>query len=229
MQHASSPLAHRPSMSSSSTTTMSISARQSHSRNNSHSILSSSLNPTNRVTRRKSMPNTATSAAAAAAVLKEAGEKVTAVPIAGARRNTVSKNSGGSRLSLAGSLPSPPASLPTHKFAALDGKMDVLDSAIDDEPNDASDNEDPSRKARLRRASDGQPLAKEGRKINRVELRCETCGKGYKHSSCLTKHLCVPTLLLRSCPPPPRGPSLLGRFGRVTVVRRARSRVLLVS
>ncbi|KAG7152908.1 hypothetical protein HYQ46_003794 [Verticillium longisporum] len=55
-------------------------------------------------------------------------------------------------------------------------------------------------KASVRRASDGQPLIKERRKSNRplikeqrksnrVELRCEKCGKGYKHSSCLTKHL----------------------------------------
>ncbi|KAL2889125.1 c2h2 finger domain-containing [Ceratocystis lukuohia] len=56
--------------------------------------------------------------------------------------------------------------------------------------------------SRLRRASDGQPLVREGgKRFNRVELRCETCGKSYKHSSCLTKHLLV-TLFLLPLPPP---------------------------
>ncbi|KAL8949828.1 MAG: hypothetical protein Q9222_004093 [Ikaeria aurantiellina] len=44
-------------------------------------------------------------------------------------------------------------------------------------------------KARARRASEGANLSKsEGRRPS-GELRCEKCGKGYKHSSCLTKHL----------------------------------------
>jgi len=72
--------------------------------------------------------------------------------------------------------------------------MDMQESAIDDELNDMSGDER-DQKARMRRASDGQPLVKEGRKSNRPELRCEKCGKGYKHSSCLTKHLFVPILL----------------------------------
>lgn len=46
-------------------------------------------------------------------------------------------------------------------------------------------------KARLRRASEGAHHGKgEGRRAS-GELRCEQCGKGYKHSSCLTKHLSV--------------------------------------
>lgn len=138
------------------------------------------------------MTNTAANAAAMAAAIKEAGgDKVT--PIAtSSRRNTASK-SAATRSAVVGSLPSPPASLPTHKFL-LDGKMDVHESAIEDELNNASGDEgdNSAQKARIRRASDGQPLVKEGsRKFNRVELKCETCGKGYKHSSCLTKHLFV--------------------------------------
>ncbi|KAH8673626.1 hypothetical protein BX600DRAFT_210761 [Xylariales sp. PMI_506] len=106
-----------------------------------------------------------------------------------ARRGTMSK-SVAARSSLMGSLPSPPASLPTHKFV-MSGKSEVQDSAIDDDSNDMSgeEGEDGLQKARIRRASDGQPLTKEGKKSNRVELRCDQCGKAYKHSSCLTKHL----------------------------------------
>ena len=44
-------------------------------------------------------------------------------------------------------------------------------------------------KARNRRASEGSHLAKgEGKRLP-SELRCDACGKGYKHSSCLTKHM----------------------------------------
>ncbi|PHH72110.1 hypothetical protein CDD83_5025 [Cordyceps sp. RAO-2017] len=82
-------------------------------------------------------------------------------------------------------MPSPPASLPTHKTIP-----DVKESAIDDEANDLSADEGLD-KTRVRRASDGQPLLKDGKKSNRIEVRCDKCGKGYKHSSCLTKHLSV--------------------------------------
>ncbi|MCJ1244205.1 hypothetical protein MMC30_001403 [Trapelia coarctata] len=47
-----------------------------------------------------------------------------------------------------------------------------------------------SAKARARRASEGAYLTKmDSKRTSGGELRCETCGKGYKHSSCLTKHL----------------------------------------
>jgi hypothetical protein len=136
--------------------------------------------------------------AAAAAALQESGDMAMPLPIAvNGRRNTMSK-SGLSRSAIVGSLPSPPASLPTHRFAAESGTVGIQESAIDDELNDMSGDDGASafRKARVRRASDGQPLTKEGgRKSNRPELRCEKCGKGYKHSSCLNKHLFVPIFL----------------------------------
>lgn len=48
-----------------------------------------------------------------------------------------------------------------------------------------------SSKPRVRRASEGSHLSKgDGKRVS-GELRCEKCGKGYKHSSCLTKHLLV--------------------------------------
>ena len=46
-------------------------------------------------------------------------------------------------------------------------------------------------RARVRRASEGAHLSKGEGKRSSGELRCEKCGKGYKHSSCLTKHLLV--------------------------------------
>jgi hypothetical protein len=77
----------------------------------------------------------------------------------------------------------------------VDAKGEIPENAIDDDAIEMSaeegDTKSDAQQARIRRASDGQPLTKEGKKSNRVELRCEKCGKGYKHSSCLTKHLFV--------------------------------------
>jgi hypothetical protein len=141
------------------------------------------------VTRRKSVTNVATNVAAIAAALRE-GEKSAALPIANTpRRNTSSKSA--TRTTIAGSLPSPPASLPT-KSGLAEAKGEHQESAIDDENDLSDEGQAKDDKARMRRASDGQPLSKDGKKSNRAELRCETCGKGYKHSSCLTKHLFVP-------------------------------------
>ncbi|KAI8634737.1 hypothetical protein F5Y19DRAFT_123062 [Xylariaceae sp. FL1651] len=192
MQTPTRPLIqHRQSISSGSMSAMSSVRPPSHSRNNSHSLsaLSGVHNPTHRVTRRKSMTNPAANAAAVVAALQEVGDKVAALPIAvNPRRSTMSK-SAIARAAIVGSLPSPPASLPAHRFA-MHSKPEGQESAIDDDSNDMSADEgEGGLQARIRRASDGQPLTKEGKKSSRVELRCDKCGKGYKHSSCLTKHL----------------------------------------
>ena len=51
-------------------------------------------------------------------------------------------------------------------------------------------------KPRGRRASEGTHLSKSEGKRASGELKCDKCGKGYKHSSCLTKHLSVFTFPL---------------------------------
>lgn len=143
------------------------------------------------------MTNPAANAAAVVAALQEVSDKVAALPIAvNPRRGTASKPAAAARAAVVGSLPSPPASLPTHRFT-MHPQPEAQESAIEDDSNDlsADEGDDALQKARVRRASDGQPLTKEGRRINRVELRCDKCGKGYKHSSCLTKHLFVPIFL----------------------------------
>ncbi|KAM0535614.1 hypothetical protein ACHAPP_003716 [Verticillium nonalfalfae] len=188
MQQSTRPLTHRSSVSAASAS--GLMTRQAHSRNSSHSILSSSLNANHRVTRRKSMTNNTTNVAAVEAALKEANaDGPVAMPIgSGARRNTASK-SAAARAAIMANLPSPPASLPPQHRFQLEKDAMMHESAIDDDPQDMSADEGLDQKASVRRASDGQPLIKERRKSNRVELRCEKCGKGYKHSSCLTKHL----------------------------------------
>ncbi|RDA92856.1 hypothetical protein CP533_2876 [Ophiocordyceps camponoti-saundersi (nom. inval.)] len=155
LQHSSRPLTHqRPSLSNSPV------ARQSHARTNSSLV----INTSHRVTRRKSVTNPGPTVAALTAALPIAARRITA-----------------SKATRAGSLPSPPPSLPSQN---------AKESAIDDDPIDLSGDDDPAKaqNPRIRRASDGQ--AKDGKKSsNRIEVRCEKCGKGYKHSSCLTKHL----------------------------------------
>jgi len=95
----------------------------------------------------------------------------------------MSKNGG------AKGLATPPSSLPSHRFSALmaNRKSDRDESAIDDDRDDdmEEDDENGFSKSRMRRASEGQAI-KDGKKN---DLRCDKCGKGYKHSSCLTKHL----------------------------------------
>lgn len=160
--------------------------RQSHARTSSHSLLTGALNANHRVTRRKSVTNPNTNVAAIAAALRES-ELSGALPINnGVRRMS---KSAAARAAIAGSLPSPPASLPNHK-SIPETKQELNGSAIEDDMNDGSADEGTTKfqKARQRRASDGQTL-KESKKSNRVEVRCDKCGKGYKHSSCLTKHL----------------------------------------
>jgi hypothetical protein len=64
-----------------------------------------------------------------------------------------------------------------------------------------------SSKSRIRRASEGSRLIKgDSKKASAAELRCERCGKGYKHSSCLSKHLLVSPFPPLCCVRQRRGP-----------------------
>lgn len=190
IQHSSRPSQTRlPSLSTNSSNSY---PRQSHTRNHSHSVSAGSLIPSSRVTRRKSVSSNVSNVAALISAAREAGDNSLAMPIS-TRRATMSKNA--SRPGLMGSLPSPPSSLPTHKTRmASTVKSEREESAIDDDKSDEEmeDEDDDFTNNRTRRASEGS-LLKDGKKAN--DLKCEKCGKGYKHSSCLTKHLFVPTIL----------------------------------
>lgn len=83
------------------------------------------------------------------------------------------------------------------------------EEAMDDDESVAGDDFLPTEnvstgsKERARRVSEGSYLTKGEGKRSSGELRCEKCGKGYKHSSCLTKHLSVfsdpPVIQLFAC------------------------------
>lgn len=100
-----------------------------------------------------------------------------------------SKSGAGSK-----AAPAFPASLPSGSGFTHGGYELKSSSAIVDGPSLTTlpENEKGNSKARVRRASEGSRLSKgEGKRTSGAELRCEKCGKGYKHSSCLTKHLSV--------------------------------------
>lgn len=190
IQHPTSrPLSqHRLSMSANS-------LPKSHARNHSHSVSSGSLIPPHRVSRRKSVTSNAGNVAAMVAAVREAGDNSVGMPIT-SRRSTMSK-SASARSAVMGSLPSPPASLLSHRIRVTSsGKSDRGESAIDDERDEDMEEEDENdfNSSRMRRASEGQHLMKDGKKASGGDLKCEKCGKGYKHSSCLSKHLFVALL-----------------------------------
>ena len=91
-------------------------------------------------------------------------------------------------------IPSMASSVPSNGPAFAPGSYTAAakTEAVTDGPPLASmpEHEKGNSKSRIRRASEGSRKA-EGKRTSGSELRCEKCGKGYKHSSCLTKHLSV--------------------------------------
>jgi hypothetical protein len=158
------------------------------------------MNPAHRVTRRKSMSSTAASNIAAMAA---AAKGTIGAPLeGGSSSRRLSKPASQFR---GPSLPMHPemaSSMPGNgsPFAPDSYNPAVHSEAITDGPALAAmpEHEKGNSKARNRRASEGSRLSKgEGKRASGSDLRCEKCGKGYKHSSCLTKHLSVPLSLSR--------------------------------
>jgi len=184
---------HRPSFSSGPSSL----PRQSYSRSsNTYSSSLGALNPAHRVTRRKSsnLPSPAAINAAVNAV--ENGEDDA--------NKGMNRRSIQSRMALgslnAGSYPSPPNSLPQTGMLGGKGAYTPSNgSALVDGPSLASMSDKIGAKGRIRRASDGSTLSSSKKKGGNGDLKCETCGKAYKHSSCLTKHLLVSPMPLETC------------------------------
>ena len=194
--------------------TASLPSRHSHSRTGSHSITGGPTNASHRVVRRKSMTSPHGSVAAIAAAVKETGLYNESLF---AKRTTSAPKSSGHRSSQSASF----STLTSPRGKASDALADVSgwpsyvgedtngSSAVTDGPplSSMSIDEKALSKSRIRRASEGSRLSKpDSRKAGISELRCDKCGKGYKHSSCLTKHLSVYPfivyqwlLLLRVC------------------------------
>lgn len=161
--------------------------RHSSTRHHSHSISLGAVN-SSRVTRRKSMNASAVNGASIVAALQEDGQGTS-------NRRSWNVKSGNNR---AVDPKRDPGSSRDKEFLGHNLKND--ESFTGDVTNDESaisddflpaDHAGSSSKTKARRASEGSYLTKEGKRSS-GELRCEKCGKGYKHSSCLMKHLSVP-------------------------------------
>ena len=168
-------------------------------RHHAHSVSLGTLNTSHRVTRRKSMTSNGllSIAAAVQGIDSAALDALVAggnleVPVGGV--NTTTRHRAGSTAT---------ASRPSTALAESYSAMNLNGNGSEDQKMEESGamaegmptQERPGGaaiKGRHRRASEGQYLAGKGEAKNgHGELRCEKCGKGYKHSSCLTKHLSV--------------------------------------
>ncbi|KAJ4993838.1 tat pathway signal sequence [Stagonosporopsis vannaccii] len=163
------------------------------SRPHSHSLSASSINPAHRVTRRKSMSTTAGSNVAAMAAVAKG---IAGAPLIEPPHHNPARRPSKPAMQFRG-----PSLVHSHSMAAsvphaaspFSSYSAAKSEAVADGPALASlpESEKGNSKSRVRRASEGSRLAKgDGpKRTSGSELRCEKCGKGYKHSSCLTKHL----------------------------------------
>ena len=150
-------------------------------------------NPHHRVSRRKSVNNSASSTAAAAivAALREHGD-ASSIPVAVHRKSIGSKKavetqSMNVRPSMHSYFSGGDDDNEDVDILGQDSSSDILDEGAIDE--DVTSVKQLTIKNRNRRASEGSHLIRGGGKRVTSEVRCDTCGKGYKHSSCLTKHM----------------------------------------
>ncbi|EED20138.1 C2H2 finger domain protein, putative [Talaromyces stipitatus ATCC 10500] len=128
-------------------------------RSHSHSISLGAINANHRVTRRKSMSRR------------------------GTESTSIGATSGFSSYLSRGIHAASPDSIPGRKPSPV-----VIDENIAVEGSGQEDKH-VATKNRNRRASEGSHLVRgEGKRVSK-EIRCDQCGKGYKHSSCLTKHM----------------------------------------
>ena len=163
-------------------------------RTHSHSLSLGSVHPS-RISRRKSTSSTAASNVAAmahAAVRGASSPSLEHSTFSGKRGTTPKAGTSKSGFVLPlGSLPnnSSPFTGPNFNSSGFKEETTFGDGpSLSSMPDGGKNNT----KTQRRRASEGSRLVKgEGRKPASGELKCETCGKAYKHSSCLTKHLSV--------------------------------------
>ena len=186
------PLTVRPSSQHRHSSSMAGSLPKS--RPHSQTLSVGTKNPAHRVTRRKSMSSTA---AANINAMAAAVKGISGAPLensSSSRRQ--SKPASAFRGPALGTSPFMASSVPSGGSAFGPGSYGAAaktEAAITDGPPLATmpEHEKGNSKSRARRASEGSRLKGDSKRTSGSELRCEKCGKGYKHSSCLTKHLSV--------------------------------------
>ncbi|CAN9250526.1 unnamed protein product [Alternaria alternata] len=162
-------------------------------RPHSHSISAGNLNPAHRVTRRKSMSQTPVTnvAAIAAAAKGMSGAPLDSSSNGSRRPSKPTSQFRGPNMALNSTMASSMPGNGSHFGPSSYGAAAAKSEALTDGPTLATmlEQDKANTKSRNRRASEGSRLSKGDGKRSGSDLRCEKCGKGYKHSSCLTKHL----------------------------------------
>ncbi|KAJ5137494.1 hypothetical protein N7526_003727 [Penicillium atrosanguineum] len=152
-------------------------------RSHAHSISLGAVNANHRVTRRKSVTTSAANAVAAiAASMKEDGESLS-LPMAAHRRSL------GGRKGLESASVGSPSGYASYLSRSVNSPSQEPVPRKSSPSNSEADSKSIS-KGRNRRASEGGQMKSDGKR-NPADLRCDRCGKGYKHGSCLSKHMCV--------------------------------------
>jgi len=177
----------------------SIAIRHSGSRQHSHTLSLGANSSSHRVTRRKSMTSGASNTAAVLlAALNGSGDHLPASLGQMNRQSLPVKHVGSTRA--AHSISSDFGGQGPSSAILMDTSTDDTAACEHGPVKEGSaaaasllppGYEVQAFKARVRRASEGAHHGKGEGKRASGELRCEQCGKGYKHSSCLTKHLSV--------------------------------------
>ncbi|KAJ6020562.1 hypothetical protein N7540_006066 [Penicillium herquei] len=150
-------------------------------RQHSHSISLGAVNANHRVTRRKSVTTAAANAAAAIAASMKEGESASSLPMSGHRRSL------GGRKGLESTSVGATSGFSSYLSRSVNSPSQEPPVARKASPSN-SDDDTKSIKGRNRRASEGAQSKTDGKRVP-AELRCERCGKGYKHGSCLSKHM----------------------------------------
>ncbi|KAJ5289961.1 DNA excision repair protein ERCC-6-like 2, partial [Penicillium atrosanguineum] len=150
-------------------------------RSHAHSISLGAVNANHRVTRRKSVTTSAANAVAAiAASMKEDGESLS-LPMAAHRRSL------GGRKGLESASVGSPSGYASYLSRSVNSPSQEPVPRKSSPSNSEADSKSIS-KGRNRRASEGGQMKSDGKR-NPADLRCDRCGKGYKHGSCLSKHM----------------------------------------
>ena len=181
-QVARIPSQHR--LSTSNTPSLNVPNRHATSRQHSHSVSLGTFNSTHRVTRRKSMTSGA-NLAVMAAVIKDMDNTDLSASDPSQRRSLVTKPSNSQPLGPNDDRYAVGRDQSQERVVEAGDNIEDMDSGV----SHGHASPESMTKPRARRASEG--ASKHEGKRGSGELRCEKCGKGYKHSSCLTKHLSV--------------------------------------
>lgn len=159
-------------------------------RQHSHSISLGAVNAHHRVTRRKSVTTSAANAAAAIAASMKDGESASSLPMGTHRRSL------GGRKGLESTSVGATSGFSSYLSRSVNSPSQEPPVARKASPSISEEDDAKSPKSRNRRASEGAQSKTEGKRVP-ADLRCDRCGKGYKHGSCLSKHMCVSPMPLR--------------------------------